>query len=131
MVDWDEAPNFCYCCIPIHVAITMIGAIIIFTFVVTFLVSVVFIFNVYFASYYGLACMCMSFPILVPIIFFTMYWIRDSQRARNRLKWGVIIAMASVFILQIFALVYITLAYDKQNVYLGTGPSQLKAEKEG
>ena len=56
-----------------------------------------------------------------------MFWADDTKEARKRLWIGMLMVLATIIILCLWAIIYITTFYEYDYVYLGSGPMEEKS----
>ena len=114
----------CYCCCPLRAGIYTIGALTILLFC-SRLFTIIFDFgNIYFDWWFNFVNMLLIIPILVAIVFYISFWLEDTKESREKLWIGMILVVGSVFVLALWAIIYVSAVYKYQYVYLGSGPEE-------
>jgi len=67
--------------------------------------------NVYFDWWFQLVNILLIIPMLVAVIFFVMWFFNDTKESRKSLWIGCILFIASVVLLCLWAIIYITTFY--------------------
>merc|ERR1711934_457245 len=61
--------------------------------------------------------------------FFVNWFIKDNMAARGKLTGAVILALASIFLVALWNVIYYTAIYKREEVFIGYGVSEDKYQK--
>ena len=101
-----------------------IGVLTILLFLSRF-ITIIFDFgNIYFDWWFNFLNLLLLIPIIVAIVFYINFWLEDTKESRQKLWIGMLMVVGAVFILALWAIIYVVAVYKYNYVYLGSGPEE-------
>lgn len=88
-----------------------IGFLTILLFLSRFLTIIFDFGNFYFDWWFNFINLLLIIPILVAIVFYVNFWLDDTKESRGKLFIGTFLVLGSLFLLALWAIIYITCVY--------------------
>lgn len=101
-----------------------IGALTIILFFSRFLTILFDFGNAYFDLWFAGVNFLLVTPIFIAVIFYVNFWIEDTKESRRKLWIGMILVLVSLFLLTLWATIYVSAFYPYPNVFIGSGPEE-------
>lgn len=68
-------------------------------------------------------------PLYLSSAFFVNWYIKDTLSSRSKLTAAIILALASIFLVALWNVIYYTAIYKREDVFIGYGVSEDKYQK--
>ena len=118
---------------PLKCGILFLGIVLQIDFVLESINCLFIFLNPYFDMIYGIVFAILLVGLLVPSIFFIMWYCKDNRDTRKLLPIGLIIAAVASLLLFLWILIYILVIYKYPYIYIGTsetyGNGEFKTSK--
>jgi len=119
----------CCCCCPIKCGVQVIGAL---TMLLTFYYiswNFFLILNDQTTWWFPVVTIALLIPFYLSSALFVNWFIKDELASRSKLTAAIILALASIFLVAIWNVIYYTAIYKRDEVFIGYGVSEEKYQK--
>merc|ERR1711934_13422 len=119
----------CCCCCPIQCGVQVIGGL---TILLTFYYiswNFFLILNDQVSWWFPVVNIVLLVPLYLSSSFFVNWFIKDNMSARGKLTGAIILALASIFLVALWNVIYCTAIYKREDVFIGYGVSEDKYQK--
>ena len=119
----------CCCCCPIKCGVQTIGGL---TLLLTFYYiswNFFLILNDQVTWWYPVVTLALLIPMYLASALFVNWYIRDELSSRSKLTGAIILALASIFLVALWNVIYYTAIYKKEDVSIGYGVAEEKYQK--